>query len=113
MSVGSLWEESGSSLAVLRVCRSRFAWRIGHSQGARLWSPTMTTGRCPFCAPAAERVFYRDAHVVGLWDGFPVTPGHALLIPVRHVPTWFEASMEERVALVRATDVARSAIESK
>ena len=72
----------------------------------------MTEGHCPFCSPPAERVFYRDALVIGIWDGFPVTPGHALLVPVRHVASWFEASMEERTALTRAIDAARLAIES-
>lgn len=72
----------------------------------------MTTEACPFCAPDAARVFYRDSLVIGLWDGFPVTPGHALLIPTRHVPTWFDASAEERSALMRAVDAARLAIES-
>ena len=67
---------------------------------------------CPFCEPCSERVFYRDALVVGLWDAFPVTTGHALLVPVRHVPTWFESSMEERSALMRAVDAARLAIEA-
>jgi superfamily II DNA or RNA helicase/HKD family nuclease/diadenosine tetraphosphate (Ap4A) HIT family hydrolase len=73
----------------------------------------VTEGACPFCVPSAERVFYRDALVIGLWDGFPVTPGHALLIPIRHVATWFDASLDERTALMRAIDVARLAIESK
>jgi len=50
--------------------------------------------------------------VIGLWDGFPVTPGHALLVPIRHFPNWFEASNDERMALMRAIDVARAAIES-
>ncbi|MEQ1581442.1 MAG: DUF3427 domain-containing protein [Steroidobacteraceae bacterium] len=67
---------------------------------------------CPFCTPASERVFYRDSLVIGMWDGFPVTPGHALLVPIRHVRNWFEASIEERVALTRAIDVARHAIEA-
>jgi superfamily II DNA or RNA helicase/HKD family nuclease/diadenosine tetraphosphate (Ap4A) HIT family hydrolase len=67
---------------------------------------------CPFCSPADARVFYRDALVWGLWDAYPVTPGHALLIPVRHVNTWFDATMEERVALLRGIDVARAAIDT-
>ena len=57
-------------------------------------------------------MFYRDPLVIGLWDGFPVTPGHVLLIPTRHVENWFEATIEERIALARAIDVARHAIES-
>ena len=72
----------------------------------------MTEGVCPFCSPDAGRVFYRDSLVTGLWDGFPVTPGHALLMPIRHVPSWFEASNEERMALMRGIDAARLAIES-
>ncbi len=72
----------------------------------------MTEVACPFCYPSANRIFYRDSLVIGLWDAFPVTPGHALLVPIRHVPTWFEASIEERMALTRAIDAARLAIES-
>ena len=72
----------------------------------------MTEAVCPFCSPSPERVFYRDSLVIGIWDGFPVTPGHALLIPTRHVPTWFDASLEERMALMRAVDVARAAIDA-
>jgi len=46
-----------------------------------------------------------------LWDGFPLAPGHALLVPRRHVASWFEATREERIALLDAVDVARAAIE--
>jgi superfamily II DNA or RNA helicase/diadenosine tetraphosphate (Ap4A) HIT family hydrolase/HKD family nuclease len=72
----------------------------------------MTATECPFCRPAEARVFYRDALVFGLWDAYPVTPGHALLIPTRHVETWFDATLEERLALLRAIDVARAAIDT-
>ena len=70
----------------------------------------MNATECPFCCPADARVFYRDALVLGLWDAYPVTPGHALLIPTRHVDTWFDATMEERIALLRGIDVARAAM---
>jgi superfamily II DNA or RNA helicase/diadenosine tetraphosphate (Ap4A) HIT family hydrolase/HKD family nuclease len=73
----------------------------------------MTQAGCPFCNPPSERVFYRDSLVIGLWDGFPVTAGHALLIPVRHAPTWFDATQDERAALMRSIDIARHAIESQ
>jgi diadenosine tetraphosphate (Ap4A) HIT family hydrolase len=39
---------------------------------------------CPFCAPDAAHVFHRGRLVMGLWDAFPVSPGHALLVPLRH-----------------------------
>lgn len=47
---------------------------------------------CPFCVPEPGRVFHEDGLVVGVWDGFAVSPGHALLVPKRHVETWFDAS---------------------
>jgi superfamily II DNA or RNA helicase/diadenosine tetraphosphate (Ap4A) HIT family hydrolase len=68
---------------------------------------------CPFCSPNGDRVFYRDALVIGLWDEFPVAPGHALLVPIRHVSDWFDATLDERTALMRALDVARLAIQSR
>lgn len=66
---------------------------------------------CPFCSPVPDRIFYQDSIIVGIWDAFPVSPGHALLVPKRHVGSWFEASLEERLALTKAIDVARFAIE--
>lgn len=68
---------------------------------------------CPFCAPDASRVFHAGANVLGLWDGFPVSPGHALLVPRRHVATWFEASSGERRELMDAIEVARAAIRAR
>jgi hypothetical protein len=50
----------------------------------------------PFCTIDPSRVFLRLTHVFAMWDGFPVTPGHALIVPYRHVATWFGASDEER-----------------
>ena len=70
----------------------------------------MSDTTCPFCNPDARRIFYTTPFVIGLWDGFPVSPGHALLVPRRHVPGWFEASDDERAELVSGIDAARSAI---
>jgi len=68
-----------------------------------LSEPQHTIG-CPFCAPDPGRVFLRLGKVFALWDGFPVTPGHALIVPYRHVPTWFDASDAERAELFGAID---------
>jgi diadenosine tetraphosphate (Ap4A) HIT family hydrolase len=51
--------------------------------------------------------------VLGIWDGFPVSPGHALLIPRRHVESWFDASDDEQRELAAAIDRAREAIEAR
>jgi superfamily II DNA or RNA helicase/diadenosine tetraphosphate (Ap4A) HIT family hydrolase len=70
----------------------------------------MTDVACPFCAPAPDRIFFESELVLGLWDAFPVSTGHALLIPRRHVASWFDASAEERRALTDGVDTARAAI---
>jgi diadenosine tetraphosphate (Ap4A) HIT family hydrolase len=68
---------------------------------------------CPFCRPDPDRVFLETEHVLGLWDGFPVSPGHALLVTRRHIPTWFDATPAEQQALSAAIATARREIEKK
>ena len=70
----------------------------------------MSTEVCPFCCPPEDRIFHRANEVIGIWDAFPVSPGHALLVPCRHVATWFDATPEEQQELLRAVDVARQII---
>ncbi|MBK9656154.1 MAG: HIT domain-containing protein [Rhodanobacteraceae bacterium] len=68
---------------------------------------------CPFCNSDPQRVFLRLRHVFALWDGFPVTDGHALIVPYRHVPTWFDASNTERAELFSALDAVCSIIRER
>ena len=70
----------------------------------------MSTSSCPFCNPDQNRVFYEGKLILALWDTFPVTPGHVLLIPKRHVATWFDVTSEERLELIAAIDIARDHI---
>lgn len=66
---------------------------------------------CPFCSVEAGRVFHAGRHVLALWDGFPVSPGHALIIPKRHIASWFEATSDERHELIETVDRVRSVIQ--
>jgi diadenosine tetraphosphate (Ap4A) HIT family hydrolase len=68
---------------------------------------------CPFCPPPPERLFFESPLLLALWDGFPVSPGHALLIPRRHVATWVDATEEEQRALTSAIAVAQAEIEKR
>ena len=70
----------------------------------------MTPGVCPFCQPEPERRFLETPLVLGLWDAFPVSPGHALLVTRRHVPDWFSATFEEQAALMGALQLARAEV---
>ena len=70
----------------------------------------MIEAPCPFCHPDTSRVFHAGKLILGLWDGFPVSPGHALLITKRHVASVFDATPEERAELMQAILQARAAI---
>jgi ATP adenylyltransferase len=72
----------------------------------------MTSSPCPFCPPDPARVFHKDQTVFALWDGFPVNPGHALIIPYRHVGSWFEATEEEQGEILRTIPLVRERIEA-
>lgn len=45
-------------------------------------------------------------------DAFPVSPGHTLVVPRRLVATWFEATREERAALLELVDEVRRQLEA-
>lgn len=68
---------------------------------------------CPFCDPAPDLVFFETDLVLGLWDRYPVSPGHALLIPRRHVTDWFDADPAIQLALISALPMARASIEKE
>ena len=71
----------------------------------------MTEPRCPFCPPDPARVFLRDDRAVAVWDAFPVSKGHALVIPLRHVADPFDATAAEHEALVRMVAAVRNTLD--
>lgn len=73
----------------------------------------MKTDICPFCDSPGSRVFHEDDHVRVIRDGFPVSPGHTLIVPRRHVAGWADLSDDERIAMWRAVDLVRSEIEKE
>ena len=54
---------------------------------------------CPFCNPDSEReLITESATAYAIYDKFPVNPGHALIIPKKHCPDYFELSFKEQSA---------------
>lgn len=62
---------------------------------------------CPFCSLQPGRVLFADDQALVIRDGFPVSPGHTLVIPRRHVGSFFEATPEERASLLALLDEAK------
>jgi diadenosine tetraphosphate (Ap4A) HIT family hydrolase len=54
---------------------------------------------CPFCWFAPERVLESNAQALAVADAFPVSDGHTLVIPRRHVISFFELTQEEIAAV--------------
>ena len=54
---------------------------------------------CPFCNPDNSKIVLANSHAIAIYDGFPISPGHALIIPRRHLASLFEATQEEHTAL--------------
>lgn len=68
---------------------------------------------CPFCTLQPERIVEENDHAIWIYDGFPVSPGHSLIIPRRHVGSFFEVSTEERIAMLALLDNAKMTVEEK
>jgi diadenosine tetraphosphate (Ap4A) HIT family hydrolase len=54
---------------------------------------------CPFCRLSAERILEGNAQAVAVPDAFPISSGHTLVIPRRHVVCFFELTEEEVIAV--------------
>jgi len=55
--------------------------------------------RCPFCSFNRDRLVAESEVAIALRDAFPVTEGHTLIVPRRHVSTIFQLSPEDLAAL--------------
>ena len=62
---------------------------------------------CPFCNPAPEDIVLENDLCYARYDIHPVSPGHLLVIPFRHVASYFDTTDEERMALARLIDGCR------
>jgi diadenosine tetraphosphate (Ap4A) HIT family hydrolase len=68
---------------------------------------------CPFCGLPASRIVYEDEMVVATRDSYPVSPGHTLLVPRRHVASVFDVTKVEQAALWTALDKVKLGIDSE
>jgi diadenosine tetraphosphate (Ap4A) HIT family hydrolase len=68
---------------------------------------------CPFCTLPDDRII--DSNEMGfvIRDGFPISPGHTLIIPKRHVGSFFEISLEERDDLLDLLDQAQKVLDTE
>lgn len=62
--------------------------------------PRNGSRNCPFCQLSRRvEIICETATCVAFYDGYPVSKGHALIIPKRHVANYFDLTNHEREAM--------------
>ncbi len=54
---------------------------------------------CPFCSLESSRKWTDNEHAVAFPDAYPVTDGHTLVVPRKHVGSVYEISAKEQSAI--------------
>jgi diadenosine tetraphosphate (Ap4A) HIT family hydrolase len=67
----------------------------------------MTTSDCPFCSLPEDRIVQEGRLAIALADGYPVSLGHTLVVPKRHISDWFDATKEERTEILDLIDAVK------
>lgn len=72
---------------------------------------------CPFCEIADdsrhERRVLEGEHGFVIRDGFPVSKGHSLVIPKRHMGSFFDLTPVERTELLNLLEQAKAGLDAK
>jgi len=72
---------------------------------------SVSSNPCAFCTLLPDRVIDGNATAITIRDGYPVSPGHTLLIPKRHTASFFDLSQQERADLLGLLDRAKLALD--
>lgn len=62
---------------------------------------------CPFCQLDPARIIDEGPLHRVIRDGFPISQGHTLVIPKRHVASFFDCNADEQAALLAALNTAK------
>ena len=73
----------------------------------------MPSPACAFCEIAPAEILIERALAVARHDLFPVSKGHTLIIPRRHVVSFFETTAEERREMMALLDDAKAVIDGE
>ena len=80
----------------------------------RFNAANMTTLKpCPFCTLPAERIIDSNEFGVVIRDGYPISKGHTLIIPKRHVGSFFETTQDEKLALLALLESAQQKLKKE
>ncbi len=70
-----------------------------------------TSNPCPFCTLPVHRIVAESRAGCVIRDAFPVSPGHTLVIPRRHIASFFDLAADERNGLMDLLEQAKAALD--
>ena len=69
---------------------------------------------CPFCTLISLGKVLRDGGLaLAVYDAFPVSPGHVLVLPRRHEPDFFSLGEDEQAAILKLVGELQSLLVSE
>lgn len=69
---------------------------------------------CIFCQdPKEESLLFDDGMWKAVYDGYPVSKGHVLVIPKEHVETYFDLSQNHKASLHLAIEKVKKILDDK
>ena len=72
---------------------------------------------CPFCHPEdnfpKEKVLFSTYNWIAVYDGYPVTDGHVLLIPKGHYETYFDLPDSLKESMHYAVERVKAILDAK
>lgn len=69
---------------------------------------------CPFCNPESEReLLVESATAFAIFDKFPVSNGHALIIPKKHCSDYFDLTFREQSACIFILNTVKEFVKKK
>jgi superfamily II DNA or RNA helicase/diadenosine tetraphosphate (Ap4A) HIT family hydrolase/HKD family nuclease len=71
------------------------------------------TGDSPFLSIPASAWLAANESAFAVADRFPVSPGHALVVPRRVIATWWEATDEERAGILALIDEVKRRLDAE
>jgi diadenosine tetraphosphate (Ap4A) HIT family hydrolase len=65
---------------------------------------------CPFCSKNVEMISENE-YAYAIYDKFPVSNGHVLIITKRHVQDYFDTNQEEKIAIQGLLDECKTMLD--
>ena len=71
----------------------------------------MKSENCPFCDTTDQIISNNLAYA--RYDNYPVTNGHMLIIPTRHISDYFDLTPEEKIAIFDLLELAKQFLDKE